>query len=268
VSASTRHDFDAQDLTIAVAVAVLAQLGFVAAFSMPSPKLVEAEISNDNAQPIAVSITPVLKLGSKTPSKLPSTWQRKQPVAAKSQPHEAALPSPQAQKTPDAIPSAAVPDAAVAPLTVDASHAETPDLTAPIDAGVAVAPAASTEGSEQGAVGGTETDPLKARAADAYRAQLMRWFMEHFHIRGKLPFDQLKTLHSMTTVTITADRKVGGFTVDRRSGDPTFDDEVQSTLSQIQSSGVELPAPPPMYPDILHSTLPVNFACTMQKNCE
>ena len=58
MTASTRHDFDAQDLTIAVAVAVLAQLGFVAAFSMPSPKLVEAEISNDNAQPIAVSITP------------------------------------------------------------------------------------------------------------------------------------------------------------------------------------------------------------------
>jgi hypothetical protein len=267
VSASARQTFDAQDVTIAVAVALLAQLGFVAAFSMPTPKLVEAEISNDNAQPIAVAITPVLKLGSKTATKLPSTWQRKQPVAAKAQ-HEAALPSPQAQKTPEAIPTAAVPDAAVAPVAVDASHVETPDLTAPIDAGTAAAPAASTEGSEQGAVGGTETDPLKARAADAYRAQLMRWFMEHFHIRGKLPFDQLKTLHSTTTVTITSDRKVGGFTVDRASGDPTFDDEVRSTLTGIQSSGVELPAPPPMYPDILHSTLPVNFACTVQKNCE
>jgi hypothetical protein len=267
VSASARQTFDAQDVTIAVAVALLAQLVFLAVFSMPSPQLVEAEISNDNAQPIAVAITPVLKLGSKTPTKLPSTWQRKQPVAAKSQ-HEAALPSPQAQKTPDAIPTSAVPDAAVAPVAVDASHAETPDLTAPVDAGVAAAPVASTEGSEQGAVGGTETDPLKARAADAYRAQLMHWFMEHFHIRGKLPFDQLKTLHSTTTVTVTGDRRVGGFTVDHASGDPTFDAEVRSTLTEIQSSGVELPAPPPMYPDILHSTLPVNFACTVQKNCE
>lgn len=267
MSASARRSFDAQDVTIAIAVAILAQLGFVAAFSMPTPQLVEAEISNDNAQPIAVAITPVLKLGSKTPTKLPSTWQRRQPVAAKSQ-HEAALPSTQAQKTPDAIPTAVVPDAAVAPVAVDTSRAEAPDLTVPVDAGVATAPAASTEGSEQGAVGGTETDPLKARAADAYRAQLMRWFMEHFHIRGKLPFDQLKSLHSTTTVTITADRKVGGFTVDRPSGDATFDDEVRSTLSQIQSSGVELPAPPPMYPDILRSTLPVNFACTVQKNCE
>jgi hypothetical protein len=267
LSASARRSFDAQDVTIAVAVAILAQLGFVAAFSMPTPQLVEAEISNDNAQPIAVAITPVLKLGSKTPTKLPSTWQRRQPVAAKSQ-HEAALPSTQAQKTPDAIPTTAVPDAAVAPVAVDASRAEPLDLTVPVDSGGAAAPAASTEGSEQGAVGGTETDPLKARAADAYRAQLMRWFMEHFHIRGKLPFDQLKSLHSATTVTITADRKVGGFTVDRPSGDPTFDGEVRSTLSQIQSSGVELPAPPPMYPDILRSTLPVNFACTVQKNCE
>ena len=70
------RNFDAQDITIACAAALLAQLVFVAVFSLPSPKLVQADISNDNAQPIAVAITPVLKLGSKTPTKLPS------PVAA------------------------------------------------------------------------------------------------------------------------------------------------------------------------------------------
>ncbi len=267
MSASARHAFDAQDVTIAVAVAVLAQLGFLAAFSLPTPKLVEAEISNDNAQPIAVAITPVLKLGSKTPQKLPSKWVRKAPVAAKVE-HEAALPSPQAAKTPEAIPTTSVPDAAVAPVAVDASHVEQPNLTASVDASATAAPVASTEGSEQGAANGTETDPLKARAADQYRAQLMAWFMAHFHIRGKVPFDQLKTLHASTTVTISADRQVGGFTINRPSGDPTFDAEVQSTLSQIQASGVELPAPPSEYPDILRSTLPVNFACTVRKNCE
>lgn len=266
MTASARGSFDAQDVTIAIAVALLAQLGFVAAFSLPSPALVEADISNDNAQPIAVSITPVLKLGSKNPDKMPSKWQRQRPAAKKAAP-EAALPSTRAEKTPDAIPTAAVPDAAAAPVAVDASPPETPNLTASQDA-AAAAPAASTEGSEQGAANGTETDPLRARAADMYRAQLQAWFASHFQIRGKIPFDTLKGLHAGATVSVTSDRKVGGFTVDRPSGDSTFDSEVRSTLEQLQSSGVELPAPPPMYPDILRSSLPVGFACTVRRICE
>jgi hypothetical protein len=260
-----RRNFDAQDVTIALAVAFLAQLGFVAAFSLPSPNLVLADISNDNAQPIAVSITPVMKLGSKTPSKLPSQWQRKKPVAAKSEP--AALPSPQAQKTPEAIPTTSVPDASVAPTVVEAGAPEQPNTTAPEDAG-AVATAASTQGSEQGAANGTETDPLKGRAADMYRAQLASWFAARFNIRGKIPFDKLKTLHAAAVVTVTGDRKVGSFSVVKPSGDPTFDAEVQATLSRIQGSGAELPAPPPMYPDMLGQSLPVGFQCTLQKICE
>ena len=77
MTVAARRNFDAQDITIACAVALLAQLGFVAALSLPSPQVVQADISNENAQPIAVSITPVLKLGSKSPSKLPPQWQRR-----------------------------------------------------------------------------------------------------------------------------------------------------------------------------------------------
>jgi hypothetical protein len=267
MSPAARRSFDAQEITIACAVSVLAQLGFVAAFSLPSPKLVQADISNENAQPIAVAITPVLKLGSKTPTKLPTQWTRKKPVAAKTEP--TALPSPQAEKTPEAIPKATPPDAS-APwaLVIDAgpSTAQT-STSSPVEAGT-VTTAASTEGSEQGAANGTEKDPLKARAADMYRAQLASWFAAHFNIRGKIPFDQLKTLHASATVTVTGDRKVGGFSVVRPSGDATFDAEVQATLSRIQSSGAELPAPPPMYPDMLGQSLPVGFQCTLQKLCE
>jgi outer membrane biosynthesis protein TonB len=257
--------FDAQEITIACAIALLAQLAFVGAFSLPSPKMVRAEISNDNSQPIAVSITPVLKLGTKNPTKLPTQWQRKQPVAAKTEP--AALPSPQAEKTPEAIPKTNVPDASVAPPTVDAAAPDQPTTTAPVEGG-AVATASSTQGSEQGAANGTETDPLKARAGDMYRAQLASWFAGHFQIRGKLPFDKLKTLHASAVVTVTGGRKVGSFSVVRPSGDPTFDAEVQATLSRIQSSGAELPAPPPMYPDMLGQSLPVGFQCSLQKLCE
>jgi outer membrane biosynthesis protein TonB len=259
---TARRTFDVQDITIACAVAVLAQLLFVLAFSLPSPKLVEADISNENAQPIAVAITPVLKLGSKSPAT--SAWMRRRPVAAKSQ---APLPSPQAEKTLEAIPKTHVPDAAVAPMAVDAGHLEQPNLTAPEDAG-AVATAASVEGSEQGSATGTETDPLKARAADMYKEQLAAWFAARFQIRGKIPFDQLKTLSALVIVTVTEDRKVGSFTVLKPSGDSTFDAEVNATLTRIQSSGVELPAPPPMYPDFLTKSQKFNMHCNNRKLCE
>jgi hypothetical protein len=265
VSARAAPTFDAQEIVIAVAVAVLAQLGFVAGFQLPPPKLVQADISNENAQPIAVAITPVLKLGSKNPTNTPSPWQRRKPVAAKSEP--APLPSPQAQKTPEAIPTSRVADASAPPIA-SSSAAPTPDLAAPADAGAVVATAASTQGSEQGAANGTETDPLKARAADMYRGQLASWFASRFAIRGKLPFDQLKKLHASAVVTVTGDRKVGSFTVVRPSGDPTFDAEVHATLSRIQSGGAELPAPPPMYPDMLGQSLPVGFQCNVEKFCE
>jgi len=267
-AARTGGLFDSQEIAIALSVGLLTQLLFILLFSLPSPKLVEADISNDNAQPIAVAITPVLKLGSKNPTSMPKQWQRRKPpapVAAKQEP--AALPSPQADKTPQAIPTTHVPDASVSPLTSSSASPTQPNLTAPADSS-AVATAASTQGSEQGAANGTETDPLKGRAADMYRAQLMSWFAARFNIRGKIPFDTLKKLHASTTVSITPDRRVGGFSVTRPSGDPTFDAEVQATLAKIQGSGAELPAPPPMYPDMLGQSLPVGFSCTIRAACE
>jgi hypothetical protein len=259
VTPSAPRMFGAPDVTIAVAVSLLAQLLFIAAFSMPSPKLIEVDISNENSQPIAVAITPVLKLGSKTPSAVPSPWQRRRPPpAAKS---EAARPSTEALKTPEAIPTTHKLDSSA---VADAGESR----ATPATAGSVSGPAASTEGFEQGASNGTESDELKGRAADLYRAQLAAWFVSHFSIRGKVPFDRLKSLHAHATVNVTRDRKLGGFTVDRPSGDPTFDAEVNATLTRIQSSGVELPAPPPMYPEILRETLPVGFECTVEKLCE
>jgi hypothetical protein len=61
---------------------------------------------------------------------------------------------------------------------------------------------------------------------------------------------------------------VGSFSIVKPSGDPTFDAEVRSTLAGIQSAGTELPAPPPMYPDMLGKTVPVGFQCNVRKLCE
>lgn len=268
MSAQAAPLFGPQEIVIAVSVAILAQLALVLGFQLPPPKLVEADISNDNAQPIAVSITPVLKLGTKNPT-VPSQWQRRKPPPPP-KPQDAPLPSPQAAKTPDAIPTNKVPlDASAPPPTpTDSTPAAsaTPETSA--SAVASSAPASSVQGSEQGAANGTETDPLKARAADMYRAQLASWFASRFDIRGKIPFDDLKKLHASAVVTVTDGRTVGSFSVVRPSGNATFDAQVQATLSAIQSSGAVLPAPPPMYPDMLGQSLPVGFQCSVQKFCE
>ncbi len=264
-SGARPHEFDAQDITIACAVALLAQLGFVAVFSLPSPALVQADISNDNGQVISVAITPVLKLGSKTPSKLPSQWQRAKPVPPKA---KSALPSPQAEKTLEAIPKTHVSDAGVS-VIADAGHiVETPTVAAATEDASSAVTAASAQGSEQGAANGTETDPLKARAADRYRAELSAWFAARFQIAGKIPFETLKTLNAVVSVSVTDERKVGGFTVSKPSGDATFDGEVHATLSRIQSAGVELPGPPPNYPEMLGKSLSINLLCNVKKRCE
>lgn len=101
-----------------------------------------------------------------------------------------------------------------------------------------------------------------------YKAQLAAWFQARFQIAGKIPFEKLKTLQSVVSITVTEDRKMGTFSVAKPSGDPTFDAEVQSTLERIQSGGVELPAPPPMYPEMLGKSLTFRLRCSDQRHCE
>jgi hypothetical protein len=260
------REFLAVEKVIAGAAAVLAQLTLVAIFAASGPKAVRADISDEAAKPMAVAITPVplLKLGGgKTaPGKLPKAWERApKPPPDKDTP----LPSPQAKQTPDAIPTSQVPDAAVAPPVPDAGPAGSDE-----DAGPSVSDAAGPPGpgDPEGVKNGTETDPLKARAVGLYRQQLAAWFAARFHIRGKVPFDELKTLHASAVVRVSGERRVFGYSVTSTSGNATFDAEVNATLSNAVSSGAELPAPPPMYPDILGETVPVGFQCTTRAQCE
>ncbi len=131
--------------------------------------------------------------------------------------------------------------------------------------GVSAAPR-SNEPAGPGAEG--EVDPLKAHAIALYRAELAAWFMARFDIRGKLPFATLKGLRARAVVTISPDHTVIGYTLAAKSGDPTFDAQVHATLAAIESSGAPLPAPPPLYPDLLGTSLPVNFECTSRIACE
>ncbi len=115
---------------------------------------------------------------------------------------------------------------------------------------------------------GTETDPLKAHAVNLYKAQITSWFQSRFAIRGKVPFETLKTLRGSVVVNISGERTVSGFTITKPSGNDTFDDQLRSSLESIVASGAELPAPPELYPDILKSTQAIDFRCTIRSACE
>jgi outer membrane biosynthesis protein TonB len=262
-------DFEGSDVAAAIGVALIAVFGLMVMLASPQRPVVFAEISDENAREVAVSITPVplLKLGSN--AKLPSAWQRKpapRPVVKRD---ESPLPSPQAKQTPEAIPTTEVADAAVAPTPTPPVDASVPTPTepesAPTDAS-APAPSATGPGDPNGSPNGTETDPLKARAVDRYRAQIAAFLKERFNIRGKIPFDELKTLHASAVVTVGSDRSVAGFSITGPSGNIVFDTEVRSALQQ--RVGATLPAPPPLYPDVLGTSVSVGFSCPIRSECE
>ncbi len=198
---------------------------------------------------------PLLKLGGKKMrQKLPDMWKKNPPV----QRHEAAsAPSPMAAKTPDAIPSSklAKHDAAAPPP--DAEIAKQVDQVL-LDAGPEKEPTVEGEGSPDGVKEGTETDPLKARAVSQYRARLAAWFNSRFRPPvGEVPCAELKKLGASASVSIGADRQVSSYSL-RPSGNAVFDQRVKSTLDG--AVGEQLPPPPPLYPDILDTTLPVRLS--------
>jgi len=279
---SSAPPFLRREIALAVVVSVLAQLTFVCALLLPPPAPLEADFTDDNARPIAVAITPIplLKLGQQKPSLLPSRWQRsaaRAPKPAAADPTE--VPPPSTLADPNADPIRPT-DGGSGSRSADASSSDaldaaapsaTPDATAtPLGAldGSAALPGTDQLGAANGSANGTETDPLKARAADIYRAQLASWFAARFQVRGKVPFEELQNLHATAVVTTSADRRVTGFTLAVASGNAAFDEAVRSSLAQVQGGGGELPAPPPAYPEMLTRQVPVSFRCTVRSQCE
>jgi len=263
-------NFSAWEILLAVVVAVAAQLGGLFLLRTGGGTRVLADISDERSRPMSVSITPMLddapplRLGAPpVPRKLPDRWMAPKPA-------EKPAPAPPSPTTPTKPLVSAKAD------TLDAGKAapEHPREPFPLtDLAVTVpeagpAPASTVVGSPDGIKEGTETDPLKAHATDLYKAQLTGWFKSRFSIRGKIPFDVLKDLRAGVRVNIGEDRTVTGFTIVEPSGNATFDAELNSALAAIVSSGADVPAPPPMYPDVLSKSQRIDFRCTIRSECE
>jgi hypothetical protein len=246
---------------IAGAIAVLVQGGFIALLSAADLKPVLASLSDDNAKPVSVAIVPIpddlpmLKAGGK-PAALPDMW-KKPPKAVQKKTDEGAPPSTKADpNAPPTTPS----DAGVA--TTDATALD------PVAGDASTDPNTASSGFATGSDSGTSLDPAKAHAINQYRAELNAWFSARFNIRGKIPFDTLKTLRATVTVTVTDDRRVGGYDLWPGSGNDVFDDQLLRDMAKVQVSGAVLPPPPENYPDILGTKLKLTFSCTVKASCE
>jgi hypothetical protein len=264
-------NFSAAEIALGIVIALAAQLGGLLLLKTGGGTALRADISDERARPMSVAITPIvddaplLKLGTKRqPGKLPDRWIAPRPVERVA---AAAFPSPLAPLTPQAIPTVAAADAGQKPPPPDAEVVKQADLLVLVpEAGPS--PVSTIEGAPDGVKEGTETDPLKAHAVDLYRAQLESWFARKFEIKGKIPFDTLKTLRGSAVVAVGPDRTITSFTVTKPSGNAIFDEQLRESLAAIVSSGAELPPPPPLYPDILGSSQTMTFRCTNRSACE
>lgn len=251
------------EILIAALLAVIVEIGFFLLLGFAGTSRLHIK-SRDKTGPEEVPIAvkpvvdplPLLKLGGKkVKAKLPDMWKKQAPVK---QYEEKSAPSPDAKKTPDAITSAplATADAEAPPPDAEVVKKVDENLQN-IDAGPE--PKVQGEGSPNGVKEGTETDPLKARAVSMYTMKILGWFNSRFRPPvGKIPCEELKKLSVGVAATVGGDRSVTGFTINGSSGNPVFDAKVRSTMQAIV--GQQLPPPPPLYPDILGSTVHPRFS--------
>ncbi|HVJ13897.1 MAG TPA: TonB C-terminal domain-containing protein [Polyangiaceae bacterium] len=266
-SSLTAPAFSSGEVALAVALALAVELGLFVLIAIAGQS--GLQIANKDAappEPVPMKVLPVLddapllKLGGKkVKTKLPEMWKKNPPVQRF---EEKSAPSPMADKNPETLPTSKLAEKDAEAPPPDAEVAKEVDQEL-LDAGPDAAPTVEGEGAADGVKEGTETDPLKARAVSQYFGKLQGWFNARFSQPTEIPCEELKKLRSSVSVSVSGDRAVAGSSVVRPSGNAVFDERVRATLDRIR--GEQLPPPPPLYPDILGSTLP---PVTFQGRCD
>jgi hypothetical protein len=262
----TLSDFRASEVAVSVFVgfAVLVGAGIALSAAHLDRQAAAPEIDRGTATPVKIipmldPDTPLLKLGGQRDHlKLPDRWVKQTP---KPRVEQKSFVSTKAGKTEHDVPppEVKVAEAKTPPPPPSAEIAKQVDTPVPevVDAG---APANVDEkGHADGVKEGTETDPLKARAVDLYRAKIAGWFSSRFRVSGSgLPKEELARYRVSAVVDVGADRTVTGYTL-TPCGNAAFDAAAKATLEA--SRGQSLPPPPENYPDVVQSRINVTFVC-------
>ena len=269
---SSEPVFKSREVVLAALLAFLVECGILLLWVYAGAGRVHvnaAAVEEPKEIPIAVKPvmddTPLLKLGGKKKAKLPDMWKKQAPVQRF---EETSAPSAKASKAPEAIPSSKLTPLDASAPPPDAETAKQVDQTL-TDAAPDAKPTVEGEGTADGVKEGTEADPLKARAVSAYRAKLIGWFNARFRPppapEDKAACEAMRKLGSSVTVSIGADRSVGGYSIGSPSGNADFDERVRAMLDGAR--GETLPPPPPLYPDILNESLSLRLTGQLIK-CE
>jgi hypothetical protein len=239
--------FSAREIAIAIVGAACVELGLFALFLYAGVGGHIQAKEPEPPPPIPIKVKPVLdevpllKLGGKKMKpKLPEMWKKNPPVQ------------------PDAIPTSKLAplDAEAPPPDAEVAKEVDQEL---LDATPDAEPTVEGEGSPDGIKEGTEADPLKARAVSQYRMKIIGWFNARFVPPSEgAPCEELKKLSAGVVATIGGDRSVTGFSIGRPSGNAIFDQRVQSSMQS--TVGQILPPPPPLYPDILSSSVSLTLS--------
>lgn len=260
--------FTPMEVGVAVAAASFIQAFFFILLIAAGKPRVEIKAKEEIAPrelPMAVKPVlddaPLLKLGGKkVKPKLPDMWKKLAPTPVQRF-EEKSAPSEKAKDDPKAAPtsSVAVGDAAAPPPDAELAKEVDPALQE-LDAAVAEKePEVEGPGAKDGVKEGTETDPLKARAVDQYKMKVLGWFNSRFKPPvGQIPCEELHKLSAAVSASVSSDGTVTGYSMTRPSGNATFDAKVKATMDAIV--GQQLPPPPPLYPDILGSTVHPTFS--------
>jgi hypothetical protein len=265
-AAGALGDFRASEVAVSVLVSLAVLVGAAGALSVVAldrPAAVR-EIDHGTAMPVRITPvldldTPLLKLGGKRDTaRLPDRWARQAP---RPRVEQRSFVSTKAGKTVDDAPPPEVKmaEAKAKPPPPDAEIAKVVDAPAPqvVDAG----PPANVDqaGHADGVKEGTETDPLKARAVDLYRAKIAGWFSGRFRVSGSgLSAEELHKHRVAATIEVGADRSVTGYTI-VPSGNAAFDAAARAALDG--SKGQSLPPPPENYPDVVQTRINITFVC-------
>jgi hypothetical protein len=201
-------------------------------------------------KPVVDMDSPLLKLGGK--AQLPKEWEKPEPDPQTPVREQTAVVSPQAKDDPNAIPDKDTPlhtgDAGPDPdaeVVKDGEQAST-------DAGTEAAGGGSPAGSKDG----TETDPLKGRAASRYHGMILGFLKAGF-VCPQLPEGAPKCSPS-ASVTIAGD-----LTVTSVSFSPCGVPEIDSAAGAAANSkkGQSIPPPPENYPELQPSSFAVTYVC-------
>lgn len=257
-----RSDFEGWEIGVAIVVAIGIQIGAgialhaaqldIKALAPPIEKGTETPVA---VKPVLDLDSPLLKFGSKKKYKLPDQWVRQAP---KKRVVRKTHVSTKAKKTAEDIPDEDIPmaDAGEEPPDPDAEFIKEQDTEFDeTDAGEAKT---DEEGHADGVVGGTEMDPLKARAIDLYRARIAGFFTSAFSVHGTgLSQEQLEALAASASVQLNG-LTVQSFTLNP-SGNAQFDAAARTALQS--RVGQQIPPPPENYPDAMQNQISLTFVC-------